>query len=1082
MRNVCVATPQAGLHGGFRVHRSRRRPRVSRPGTMQPKVIVQHHLPGRVRLSAPALKRRLQVSSEAVLACRRVPGVLLVRPNPLTGSLLIHYELGLAADVVQQLREVLSHLIQPAVLTEAASFPSAPSTTASGPGRRLNAPMRNVSRHTFLALTADVAKQLRAGLAGERPTDVSAPWGANREGTRQSWYRDSLSDLLARLGVGSEGLLDADAAARLSLYGDNAIAPVKQRSPFVMFASQFTNVPVALLTISALASAATGGIADAGAILVVVIVNAAIGFVTEHSADQIITSLGQTAQTDVAVLRSGRTQRVDIRQVVPGDVVLLGPGTAIAADARLMSTDNLLVDESALTGESHPVHKTTADLSTANLPLSAQVNMVFRGTRVVGGSGRAVCVATGGATEIGHVQELVGGLELRETQLQGQLRHLGLQIAVVSGAVCGAVFLVGMLRGYPRIEMLKMAISLAVAAIPEGLPTVAITTLAIGIRRMHAQGVLVRQLGAVESLGGIQIMCLDKTGTITVNQMQALAALAGSLECEIRGPKYLVGDSSSPLTASRDLVALARTMALCSEVTVTTGRGQPVLGGSPTECALVQVGQDAGLDLGQLRNENTLLKTQYRSEARSFMAMWYAMEASGLVEVHVKGRASEVLNMCNRCLENGIVRSFTPADRERVNAAVERMAGRALRILGAAFNVLDGGPGAGALTPIDVDKTRDLVWLGVVGMSDPPREGIGEVMASFHRAGVRTVMITGDQGGTAQAVARAIGLSGSDRLELLDSADLAQVSPEVLAGLVNRVDVFSRVSPADKLQLVQAMQRAGAVVAMTGDGINDSPALRAADVGVAMGKGGTSAAREVAGVVLEDDRLETMIIAIEQGRTIYDDIKKAVRFILATNMSEIMLTFAGIAAGLGESLTPMQLLWINLMTDIFPELALGLQPPDADVLDRPPREPSQPLFEARDFQRMAMQAGVITAGAFGAYTYGIARYGPGPQSSTLAFNALTTAQLLHVLSARSMNHSIFDREHLERNRYIPLALGGGLTLQTLANFLPLSRRLLTLAPLRISDWAVVGASALFPLFTNESFKLFWRASPRQLTR
>lgn len=1048
---------------------------VSRVSLMQSEITVRHHIPGRIRLFAPGFKRRTRASNDAVSACRGIDGVLSARANPLTGTILVHYRLQRGEDIVEALRDALARLDDGASATE--RFP--PVRPASEEPRTTT-PRRMLPRETFLRLTADVAEQLRTAVSAAKRSDKTLRPGrrAASDVPRTAWYRESLSDVLIRLGAGIDGLSDADIPARSSQYGDNTIAAVEPRSSLSILASQFTSVPVALLAVSAVASAVTGGLADAGAILVVVVVNAAIGYVTEHSAERIISSLGDTIQPTVAVLRSGQTRRVDMSQLVPGDVLLLEPGTAIAADARLLSADNLLVDESALTGESHPVHKSVLELSTADLPLAARVNMVFRGTRVVGGSGRALCVAIGGSTEIGYVQELVGGLSLRETQLQTQLRHLGVQIATASGVVCGAVFLVGMLRGYPRLQLLKMAISLAVAAIPEGLPTVAITTLAIGIRRMQAHGVLVRQLGAVESLGGVQIMCLDKTGTITVNRMQAVAAAAGSLECEIHGSTYSVGDISNSLGSSDELITLARTFALCSEVTVTTEDGNLGLRGSPTECALVQVARDAGLDLVRLREERTHLKTQYRSEARSFMAMWYIAPGSGATEVHVKGRASEVLNMCNRCLDGGAIRAITAADRERANAAIERMAGRALRILGAAFDVLEL-PSEGEPQSIDVDHTHHLVWLGVVGMSDPPREGIADVMASFHRAGVRTVMITGDQGGTAQAVARAIGLSGSERMELLDSADLARVSPEVLSGLVGRVDVFSRVSPSDKLQLVQAMQKSGAVVAMTGDGINDSPALRAADVGVAMGKGGTSAAREVASVVLEDDRLETMIAAIEQGRTIYDDIKKAVQFILSTNMSEIMLTFSGVAAGLGESLTPMQLLWINLMTDIFPELALGLQPPDADVLARPPRAPTERLFEPRDFQRMATQAAVITAGAFGAYTYGIAKYGPGPQSSTLAFNALTTAQLLHVLSARSMNHSIFDREHLAHNRYIPLALGGGLTLQALATLIPWSRRILTLAPLRLSDWAVVGVTSLLPLLTNESLKLVWRAPSTQ---
>jgi Ca2+-transporting ATPase len=635
--------------------------------------------------------------------------------------------------------------------------------------------------------------------------------------------------------------------------------------------------------------------------------------------------------------------------------------------------------------------------------------------------------------------------------------------------------------------MLSTSVSLGVAAIPEGLPTVAITTLALGIRHMQQRNVLVRQLNAVETLGAISVMCLDKTGTITVNRMTVAAVFAGmrDLPASQLGPHVPSGPVGP---TSIDFLALLQVGVLCSEVEVETTDGVHVLKGSATESALVQMALDAGVDVQAMRARHMLLGTQYRSEARSYMATlhrlqldvpgtWRSTAERGDLDAHellvsVKGRSPEVLAMCRHYLEDGRICELGDVERLSIEIASERMAGQALRVLGFACARRAAGLAEGAT--FTLEGASDLVWLGLVGMSDPPREGMREILAQFHGAGVRTVMITGDQSATAHAIGKAIGLSSDGHLEILGATELEGIAPDVLRALVQRVQIFSRVSPAHKLHIVQALQGAGKIVAMTGDGINDSPALKAADVGVAMGMAGTSAAREVADVILQDDNLETMITGIEQGRVIYDDIKKAVHFILATNTSEILIMLLGIATGAGEMLTPMQLLWINIMTDIFPELALVVQPPEADVLRRPPRDPQRSMFERRDLTRVAIEGGVLTAGSFAAYLYGVARYGAGPRAGTLTFTVLTIAQLLHSLSARSESHSIFDRGRLAPNKYIPMAMGGGMALQILATLVPGARRVLGVVPLGLLDWGVVGLSAVSPLMVNEALKVWLR--------
>jgi Ca2+-transporting ATPase len=412
-------------------------------------------------------------------------------------------------------------------------------------------------------------------------------------------------------------------------------------------------------------------------------------------------------------------------------------------------------------------------------------------------------------------------------------------------------------------------------------------------------------------------------------------------------------------------------------------------------------------------------------------------------------------------------------DRLAIEIENERMAGNALRMLGVAYASIKQGQGVGGKgheENMDSLDPQDFVWLGLVGMADPVRKGVKELIGDFHKAGIDTVMITGDQSPTAYAIGRELNLSKSEQLEILDSTHITNIDPDVMMALCNKVDVFARVSPANKLQIVQALQKNGKVVAMTGDGINDGPALKAADIGIAMGHTGTDVAREVADVVLEDDNLETMIIAISQGRTIYSNIRKSVHFLISTNLSEIMVMFSAIAGGLGQPLSAMQLLWINLISDIAPGLALALEPPEPDVLNQPPRNPDDPIIKTSDFKRIAFESASLSAGALSAYGYGIMRYGMGQRTGTLAFMSLSIGQLLHAISCRSEKHSIFEREKMPSNRYLNIAIGGSLGLQLITMAIPGLRNLLGITPISISDGIVVGGSALLPLLVNEGTK------------
>jgi Ca2+-transporting ATPase len=627
--------------------------------------------------------------------------------------------------------------------------------------------------------------------------------------------------------------------------------------------------------------------------------------------------------------------------------------------------------------------------------------------------------------------------------------------------------------------MLKTSISLAVAAVPEGLPAVATTTLALGIRTMQKHHALIRHLEAVETLGSVQTICLDKTGTLTLNRMSVEMVYVGLREMELN-QVFKAGEEEIDPFSCDELLRLLHTVVLCNESEIFHQNGEFVINGSPTENALIHMALGSGVEVIALRKKHPLKRIYHRSENRNFMMTLHEAEDDQHRIVAVKGSPNEVLDICESYLFNGEKLPLKDEDRHRIEVENERMAAKALRVLGVAY-ALDGLEANNS--EVSEETPKSLIWLGLVGMGDPIRPGMQSLIRSFHTAGISTVMITGDQTPTAYAVGKELNLSQEAPLEIFDSTRIDNVDPEVLKSLCERVQVFSRVSPAHKLQIVYALQKAGKVVAMTGDGINDGPALKAADIGIAMGHTGTDVAREVSDVVLEDDNLETMIVAISQGRTIYFNIRKTIHYLLSTNMSEIMVMFTATAAGLGQPLNAMQLLWINLVTDIFPGLGLALEPPEPDVLSRPPRDPGEPILQKKDFKRITFESAALSSGALGAYGYGILRYGFGPKASTLAFMGLTYGQIIHALSCRSKDRSLMSQIRepgsSPPNRYFQVAIGGTLALQTLTFLVPGLRSLLGITPLGLTDYLVVGGSAFWPLLVNEMTKPTLQVSPVQ---
>jgi Ca2+-transporting ATPase len=939
---------------------------------------VAHALPGRYRLADPRLRGAPERAEAARLALLGVPGVTQASASAVTGTALVRC----AASVT-------------------------PSRLCAVVGAALGDPPR--------------ARSLSAAAPAEPFADPHA------------WHAMPAAAVAAALGCAPKrGLTPAEAAARLGAGGPNLLARAEGRSAATIFAEQLTSVPVALLGASAVVSVVTGGVADAVAIGAVVLLNAGIATVTERSAERTIRGLSDVSPAPVPAIRGGKRILLPVAGLVPGDLILLEPGTLVPADARLIAATDLTVNESALTGESLPVTKDAAARVPVETPLAERCGMVFRGTGVTGGSGVAIVTATGAATEIGRIQALLGGVRPPQTPIERQLGEVGRELVLVNGVICAAVAGIGLLRGQPWPVMLRTAISLAVAAVPEGLPAVATTTLALGIQDMRDKQILVRRLDAVETLGAVEVVCLDKTGTLTVNRM---ATTALHLDGALLAPAALTG-------AHRDVAAaLLEAAALCSDVAADADG----LAGSPTETALVRAAQDLGLDLVSLRERWPTKQTWPRAEGRKRMTTLHRGRGGALLAV--KGDPAEVLALCTqRLAATGEVPMDAKA-RKAILGANDRMAAQALRVLGVARR--EGGG--------DARDEQGLTWLGLAGLADPLRPGAAEAIHALHVAGIRTMMITGDQSATAYAIAKQLGLPRDGEVRVLEAGALRDLPPEALAALAPQADVFARVSPSNKLQIVRALQASGQIVAMTGDGINDGPALRAAEIGIAMGGGGTDVAREVADIVLATDDLGGLLDAIELGRATYANIRKVLRYLVGTNASETMLMLGAAIAGLPAPLTPMQLLWLNLVSDPLPALALGLEAPEPDVLEQLPHDPRAPILSPADFRRLLREGAVIGAAAL-ASTFGA------PPAAT--FHGLTLAQLAHAFLCRSETHGLLDADRPPLNPKLVGAIGICLALQAAAQGVGPLRRLLGLGPLGPAGFAAAATTALAPLVVN----------------
>jgi len=859
----------------------------------------------------------------------------------------------------------------------------------------------------------------------------------------QAPHAIAAEEVLRATGVTPElGLTTTEIEARREQYGANTILATRPRATWRLLLDQFASLVVALLAAAAIVAVITGDLLDAAAILIVLLINATVGFATEWQAGRALDALRRQAVTTARVRREGHELTISAEDLVPGDIVILNAGDRIPADVRLLEVASLRVEESALTGESTTVTKSPLPVA-PNALLAERTSMLYLGTAVAAGHAIAVVTTTGSNTELGRIGRLVAEAPEESTPLKRKLDELGRRLVYLVIVIGAIVTLAGWIRGDDLWMMIEVGISLAVAAIPEALPAVTTLILALGVLRMARQRALVRQLASVETLGSTTIICSDKTGTLTENRMTVREFyLADDRKIELHAQPLSLSDD--------DLLARAvRVGVLCNEAAfnaVAEGEARSV--GDPTETALLIVADALGVDVASERSK--FFKVDERPfDATTKQMITVHRTPEGTTLALLKGAPNVVLKACIGIEDEA---------REQLLRANREMAERALRVLALAEkHVTDG------------DIESGYTFLGFVGMIDPPRAGVGEAIRQAQEAGIRVVMLTGDQIHTAHAIAHELRLRGDAPPQAHHARDLEDASHKVIAELAERTDVFARVSPEDKLRIVEALQQAGEIVAVTGDGVNDAPALKRADIGVAMGVRGTEVAKEAADLVLADDNFATILRAVEGGRTIYANIIRFVHLMFSKNLASVLAIFVAILIGWPLPLLPLQILWMNLLMDVFPALALALEPTAPGIMQRPPRSPKESLLSRPFLWLISWQAVVLAVIILTAYGWALQQYGAGAHARTIALFALVGVQIGHTFNCRSRARSAFVG--LFRNLFVWGAVIIVVSLQMLALYHPFLARVLDTVHLNANDWWIIGGTVILPILIVELTKL-----------
>lgn len=844
------------------------------------------------------------------------------------------------------------------------------------------------------------------------------------------WHTLSVEDTAHKLKTNTEtGLSHDEVNKRTARFGANILHEKARRSPWRMLLDQFTEFMILVLIGAAVISGVVGDLQDSIAIIVIVILNAVIGFIQEYRAEQAMAALKRMSEAVVHVLRDDRVHVINASELVVGDVVLLEAGNLIAADLRITEAVQLRIDESALTGESISVEKQTGSIPLTNIPLGDKTCLAYKGTIVTYGRGRGIVIATGMQSELGKIAALLGEDGASKTPMQKRLADFGKRLALAALTICILVFVIGIIRGEPLLLMFMTAVSLAVAAIPEALPAVVTISLALGAHKMVKQHALIRRLPAVETLGAVTFICSDKTGTLTQNKMHVTAMYADKQHLKnIQHAKQ-----SEPWTTLFHAMTLSNDAHLDAH-----GKIQ----GEPTEAALLHAAQDAGWNRTILENKMPRLKELAFDSERKCMTTFH--RSTNGITAYTKGSPEALVAQCTRILTS---EGEKAPDHAALLQEAETMAADGLRVLAFAYRQWPTLPNSDQADELE----NDLVFLGFVGLIDPPRHEVKVAVSLCKSAGITPVMITGDHPATARAIAYELGILANSDGTVMTGRTLSRLDQQAFEAEVEHVRVYARVDPMQKIKIVKALQDRGEVVAMTGDGINDAPALKAADIGIAMGKGGTDVAREAAHMVLLDDNFATIVHAVRYGRHLYDNIRKFIRYAVTTNSAEIWTIFLAPFLGLPIPLLPIHILWINLVTDGLPALALTAEPAERGVMNRPPRPSRESLFSHGMWQHMIwvgllMAALTLSCQAW-AYHSGSSHW------QTMAFTVLTLSQLAHVMAIRSETTSLFSLGVFS-NRPLAMAVGVTFMLQMATMYVPALNAIFKTQPLSLSELAV----------------------------
>jgi Ca2+-transporting ATPase len=890
------------------------------------------------------------------------------------------------------------------------------------------------------------------------------------------WYQRSQDELLSELETNLEkGLSPEEVESRLSKYGPNELKEEERKSLMAKIIAQFSDFLILILIGAALISVAVGEAKDAIVILAIVVVNAILGIYQEGRAEKSLEALKKMASPNAKVIRNDHNEVVPAHSLVPGDIVIIETGDIIPADLRLVESSNLRIEEASLTGESVPVEKDSRVSFDKEVSLGDRTNMAYMSTIVNYGRGKAVVVGTGHNSEIGKIATMIQTYEDETTPLQKNLNQLGKLLGTLTLIVCVLVFGIGMFQGRGILEMFMTAISLAVAAIPEGLPAIVTIVLAIGMNRMVERNAIVKKLLAVETLGSTSVICSDKTGTLTQNEMTVTKVFTDGKFIDVTGSGYepigefKLDEASINAEQVSSLNTMLAAAALANDAKIEkTSEGYKVLG-DPTEGALISLAGKAGIDSKEINNKYPRIEELPFDSDRKMMSTFHKNFIQGKVVGFTKGAPDIIIKRCSHIVLEGKIIPLSDDLRKKALEANSTYAKQALRVLAYAYREYDELP-----EEITTENNEvDMIFIGLTGMIDPPRPEAREAIKLCKEAGINTVMITGDYKETAFAIAKDLGMAESEDQAMMGE-ELNKVSDEELREIVKNTKVYARVSPEHKVRIVTALKDNGDITAMTGDGVNDALALKRADIGVSMGITGTDVAKNTAEMILTDDNFASIVAAVEEGRIIFSNIKKFVFFLLSCNIGEILLVFTSILVGWEVPLLPIQLLWLNLVTDSFPALALGVEKGEPDIMQQRPRDPKSTIIDRNMMINIIFQSIAVAAGSLIAYYWAMNRY-PGDieHARTITFATLITAELLRAYSSRSQKFTLF-KIGIFTNKSMVYATLFAFLLMLVVLYVPFMQEIFYTVTLNVVDWEIVLTFAFLPLIVGEAVKLIRR--------